>query len=200
MVAAPANTMAAELPKVILQAVSGSVGGIPLMIMANEGLDEKHGFKGQFEFLAHEGASQNFLVGNADIAMDNDIVGVSIARTEGFKVTAFYPVGNMYLGIVVAKDPPYKTPKDLIGKKVGHFGTDSGTTTFLRIIVKDAYGFDVTKEYKLVETGPAALVKLLEAGEVEAIFDFEAFVSKAIVDTPGRYLVQAHKAFTEITG
>jgi NitT/TauT family transport system substrate-binding protein len=194
-VLASANVMAQELPKIVLQAVSGSVGGIPLMIMANEGLDEKYGFKGKFEFVPHEGASQNFLVGNSDISMDNDIVGVAIARTEGFEITAFYPVGNMYLGIVVKKDSPYKTPKDLIGKTVGHFGFDSGTTTFIRIVVNDVYGFDLNKEYKMVETGPAALVKLLDAGEVEAIFDFEAFVSKAIVSAPGRYLLQAHKAF-----
>jgi len=194
-VIATAPVMAAELQTVRLQAVSGSVGGIPLMIMANEGLDKKHGFKGEFEFPPHEGASQNFLVGNSDIAMDNDLPGVAIARTEGFKITAFYPVGNHYTGIVVKKDSPYKTPKDLIGKKVGHFGFDSGTTTFIRIVVNNLYGFDVTKEYKMVETGPAALVKLLDAGEVEAIFDFEAFVSKAIVSAPGRYLMQTHKAF-----
>ena len=66
--------------------------------------------------------------------------------------------------------------------------------------MKDAYGFDLNDEYTMVETGPAALVKLLEAGEVEAIFDFEAFVSKAIVETPGRYLLQAHTAFSEFTG
>jgi ABC-type nitrate/sulfonate/bicarbonate transport system substrate-binding protein len=105
-VIATAPVMAAELQTVRLQAVSGSVGGIPLMIMANEGLDKKHGFKGEFEFPPHEGASQNFLVGNSDIAMDNDIAGVAIARTEGFKITAFYPVGNHYTGIVVKKDSP----------------------------------------------------------------------------------------------
>ena len=50
-VLASANVMAQELPKIVLQAVSGSVGGIPLMIMANEGLDEKYGFKGKFELV-----------------------------------------------------------------------------------------------------------------------------------------------------
>ena len=87
-VIATAPVMAEDLQTVRMQAVSGSVGGIPLMIMANEGLDKKHGFKGEFEFPPHEGASQNFLVGNSDIAMDNDIAGVAIARTEGFEITA----------------------------------------------------------------------------------------------------------------
>ena len=35
---------------------------------------------------------------------------------------------------------------------------------------------------------------------MEAIFDFEAFVSKAIVSAPGRYLLQVHKAFLASPG
>ncbi|MEQ8967594.1 MAG: ABC transporter substrate-binding protein [Azospirillaceae bacterium] len=195
-----AAASAQDMPTVTMQAVEGSVGGVPLMIMEAEGLDEKHGFNGVFELLPHAGANQNFLMGNSDIAMDNDIVGTAIARNEGFDVTAFYPVGNLYLGIVVAEDSPYQTPEDLIGQEVGHFGFDSGTTTFLRIIVQDIYGFDVTEEYEFAEVGPAALVPLLAEGQVEAIFDFESFVSEAIVATPGRYLMQAHTAYSEHTG
>ena len=155
---------AQDLPTVTMQAIEGSVGGVPLMIMEANDLDEKHGFNGVFELLPHAGANQNFLMGNSDIAMDNDIVGTAIARTEGFDVTAFYPIGNLYLGIVVAEDSPYQTPEDLIGKEVGHFGFDSGTTTMLRIIVDDIYGFDVTEEYEFSEVGPAALVQLLAQG------------------------------------
>ncbi|MEO1197817.1 MAG: ABC transporter substrate-binding protein [Pseudomonadota bacterium] len=191
---------AQDLPTVIIQAIDGSVGGVPLMIMEAEGLDEQFGFNGQFELLPHEGANQNFLIGNSHIAMDNDIVGVAIARNEGFDITAFYPVGNLYLGIVVPGDSTYETPEDLIGRPVGHFGFDSGTTTFIRIIVNDIYGFDVTEEYEFAEVGPAALVPLLASGEVDAIFNFESFVSEAIVATDGHYLMQAHQAYSDYTG
>ncbi len=191
---------AADMPGVTLQAVAGSVGGVPLMIMKGEGLDKKYGFDGKFEFLPHEGVFQNFLIGKSDIAMDNDILGVAIARDEGFDVTAFYPVGNLYLGIVVPGGSEAKTPEDLKGKKVGHFGADSGTTTFIRTIVQEMYGFDVLEEYEFSQVGPAALVPLLKSGEVEAIFDFESFVSEAIVATDGHYLLQAHKDYSEFTG
>ena len=116
---------------------------------------------------------------------DDRFVAIPVFPSRQFRHSCIY----------VNKNAGIDEPKDLIGKKVGHFGFDSGTTTFIRIIVNNLYGFDVTKEYKMVETGPAALVKLLDAGEVEAIFDFEAFVSKAIVSAPGRYLMQTHKAF-----
>tara|TARA_R110000868_G_scaffold29054_3_gene108079 strand:- start:155 stop:1156 length:1002 start_codon:yes stop_codon:yes gene_type:complete len=191
---------AQDLPGATLQAISGSLGGVPMMIIEGENLDEKYGFEGKFEYLPHEGAFQNFLIGNADVSMDNDLLGVAFAREEGFDVTTFYPVGNLYLGIVVPGSSDAKTPADLKGKKVGHFGADSGTTMFIRLIVQEMYGFDVLKEYDMAQVGPGALPALLEGGEVDAIFNFESFVSEAMVATDGRYLLQAYKDYSEFTG
>lgn len=191
---------AQDLPQVRMQAVAGSIGGVPMMIIEGEKLDEKFGFKGQFEYLPSDGLFQNFLIGNSDVSMDNDLLGVAIARAEGFDVSAFYPVGNLYLGIVVPGSSDAKTPEDLKGKKVGHFGADSGTTSFIRLIVQEMYGFDVLEEYEMSQVGPAALVQLLAKGEVDAIFNFEAFVSEAIVATDGRYLLQAHADYSKFNG
>lgn len=188
---------AEDLPKVTLQAVAGSVGGVPMMIIEGENLDGKYGFDGKFEYLPHEGLFQNFLVGNSDVSMDNDLLGVAFARAEGFGITSFYPVGNLYLGIVVPGESEAKTPADLKGKKVGHFGADSGTTMFIRLAVEQIYGFDVLKDYQLSQVGPAALVPMLKEGQVDAIFNFESFASEAMIATGGRYLMQAHQAFAE---
>tara|TARA_A100001391_G_scaffold37386_4_gene20569 strand:+ start:15292 stop:16302 length:1011 start_codon:yes stop_codon:yes gene_type:complete len=194
------GVLAQDVPEVRIQAVAGSLGGVPLMVMQAEGLDEKHGFNGVFDLLPSDSAAQNFLIGNSDIAMDNDIIGVSIARTEGFDVTAFYPVGNLYMGIVVPGDSEAETPEDLIGMNVGHFGADSGTTMFIRSIVQEMYGFDVLEEYNFSQVGPAALVPLLESGDVDAIFNFESYVSEAMLATGGRYLLQAGSDYAEFTG
>lgn len=194
------GVMAQDVPEVRLQAVAGSLGGVPLMIMQAEGLDEKHGFSGTFELLPSDSAAQNFLIGNSDIAMDNDIIGVAIARAEGFDVTAFYPIGRLYLGIIVPGDSEAETPEDLRGMRVGHFGADSGTTMFIRSIVQEMYGFDVLEEYQFSQLGPAALVPLLEAGDVDAIFNFESYVSEAMLATDGRYLLQAAADYEEFTG
>ncbi|WP_169053349.1 ABC transporter substrate-binding protein [Falsirhodobacter xinxiangensis] len=187
----------AEVPTVTMQAVAGSIGGVPMMIIEGEGLDERYGFKGKFEYLPSDGLFQNFLIGNSDIAMDNDLLGVAIARAEGFDVSAFYPVGNLYLGIVVPGSSEARTPEDLKGRKVGHFGADSGTTAFIRLIVQEIYGFDVLEDYEMSQVGPGALVQLLAQSEVEAIFNFEGFVSEAMVATGGRYLLQAHADYAK---
>ena len=83
---------------------------------------------------------------------------------------------------------------------MGHFGANSGTTMFIRLIVQEMYGFDVLKEYDMAQVGPGALPALLEGGEVDAIFNFESFVSEAMVATDGRYLLQAYKDYSEFTG
>lgn len=194
------QTFADDMPDVTLQAVAGSLGGVPMMIIEGENLDEKYGFDGTFEYLPHEGIFQNFLIGKADVSMDNDLLGVAYAREEGFDITSFYPVGNLYLGIVVPGSSEAETPADLKGMKVGHFGADSGTTMFIRLIVEEMYGFDVLEEYEMSQVGPAALVSLLKEDQVDAIFNFESFVSEAIVATEGRYLLQAYSDYAEFTG
>lgn len=188
---------AGDMPTLRVQAVEGSVGGLPLMLMEREGLDEKHGFDGDFQFLSNEGAMQNFLMGGEGITVDADIIGTAISRTEGFDVTAFYPVGNLYLGIVVREDSDIQDPTDLVGRKIGHFGMDSGTTSFLRVLLQEGWGVDITEDVEFVEVGPAALGELLASGEVDAMFNFESFTSQAIVNIPARWLVKAHPAFEE---
>lgn len=198
---APANTADADdLPIVRFQAVSGSLGGLPLMVMEEEGLDVANGFRGEFSYLDPGGASENFLIGNADVNMGDDAATTAIFRQEEFDVTAWYPVTNLHVSIVVREDSEYQTPEDLIGQRVGHFGIDSGATTYISTAVEEIYGFDPREEYELAESGPPALPELLASGEVEAIFNFEAHVSRAVVEAPGRVLFQTHQAYSEHSG
>lgn len=192
-----ADDAGGDLPTVTMQAIEGSVGGLPLMLMEAEGLDEKYGFDGDFQFLPHEGAWQNFLQGNSDVAVDNDIIGTAISRTEGFDVRAFYPVGNLYVGIIVPEDSPAQDPTDLIGQKVGYFGMDAGATNFLRVLLQEQYDIDITTDYELVQLEPPALVEVLAAGDIAAMFNFEAFTSRAVAEVPARWLLQAHEAYQE---
>lgn len=189
--------IADELPVIRVQAVQGSIGAVPMMIIKHNKLDEKYGFEAKTDFLGMSGGFQSFLVGNYDVSNDEDSVGVAAARAEGFDVHGFFPNGFLYMGIVVPGDSAAESPKDLIGKRVGHFGLDSGTTTYLRIIVDELYGFDLGSTYDLQQVGPAALVPLPESRGVEAMLNFEPHVSAAMVATDGHYLLQAGQAYRE---
>lgn len=196
-VAPIAPVIAQDLPVVRVQAVAGSIGAVPLMIVKNEKLDEKYGINIEADFLGMSGGFQSFLVGNYDISNDEDSVGVAVARAEGFDVHGFFPNGTLYMGIVVPGTSTATAPADLNGKRVGHFGMDSGTTTYLRILIDQLYGFDLTQTYDLQQVGPAALPSMLQAGDIEAMLNFEPHVSTAMVATGGRYLVQAGSAYIE---
>jgi NitT/TauT family transport system substrate-binding protein len=189
-----------ELPNVIFQAFPADPAAIPLLIMQNESMDESCGFKSELLTVDPDAAMNTFLIGESDIATEQDIVTTAIARQEGHETVTFYPVLEMMTGIVVPEDSPYQNPEDLVGKKVGHFGIDSGTTTGIALMLDELYGVNVYEDYDLREVGPEALPELLASGEVEAIFDFQPLLVRAVQITPGRYLFHPYTAWAERTG
>lgn len=168
---------------------------IPALFMHEQGIDKKHGFTAEVKPMDPDSSQTSFLMGESDIAVDMDAVAAAIARNQGHNVVSFYPALTNTAGVVVAKDSKYKSPKDLVGQQVGHFGVDSGTTQSVALTMDEFYGVDPIKDYKLTEAGPPALPELLAAGEVQAIFDFEPFPLRAVEITPGRYLMKVAKVW-----
>lgn len=174
------------LPTVKLQGFSGGLTGVALKIVESNGFDEKNGFKGEYFYVDPAAATQFFLQKKSDLTFDFDPLNTAIAREQGLKVTTFYPVNPNNNCILVRGDSPYNDPKELVGKKVGHFGADSGTTTSASVVLQDFYGIDVLNDYNLVESDPATLVEFLDRGEVEAIFDFVPHSSRAMAQNNAR--------------
>jgi NitT/TauT family transport system substrate-binding protein len=162
---------------------------LPVIIMQEEGLDEKYGFNAEFMEVDPDVATTTFLMGESDIAVDQDAVSSAIANNEGHDVVSFYPALANTASIVAGPDSGIDSPEDLVGKRVGHFGTDSGTTQAISISLREGYGIDV-KDFELVQAAPASLPELLASGEVDAIFDYEPYSSKAIELTGGKYVFQ----------
>lgn len=163
---------------------------LPALVMREEGIDEKHGFNAEFQQVDPDASTSSFLVGESDIAIDQDAVGAAIMRNEGHDVKSFYPALNNTASIVVPENGPYQKPSDLAGAKVGHFGVNSGTTQSIALTLRQFYNVDPLQNYDLTKAGPAALPQLLSSGEVAAVFDYEPFPLRAINITPGRYLMR----------
>jgi NitT/TauT family transport system substrate-binding protein len=189
-----------SLPEVVFQGFPADPAALPMFVMQEEGLDEKYGFRAEYLPVDPDAATNTFLIGESDIAMEQDGVNMTIIDQEGQKAYLFAPGLNMMTGVVVAEASPYQTPEDLVGEKVGHFGVDSGTTSTIALMLKEIHGLDVFNEYDLREAGPEALPELLKNGEVEAIFDYEPLALRAVLETPGRYLFEPTKAWAEHTG
>jgi NitT/TauT family transport system substrate-binding protein len=187
-------------PTVVFQGFPADPAALPLLVMQEEGFDEENGFVGEYLAVDPDAATNTFLIGESDIAMEQDGINMTIVQQEGHEAVLFAPGLNMMTGIVVPEDSPYQDPTDLVGEKVGHFGVDSGTTSTIALMLREIYDLDVLSEYDLRETGPEALPELLKSGEVEAIFDFEPLALRAVLETPGRYLFEPAKAWAEHTG
>jgi NitT/TauT family transport system substrate-binding protein len=189
-----------DLPVITFQGFPADPAALPLLVMQEDGFDRENGFIGEYLPVDPDAATNTFLIGESDIAMEQDGVNMTIVQKEGHRAVLFAPGLNMMTGIVVAEDSPYQEPTDLIGEKVGHFGVDSGTTSTIALMLQEIYGLNVFEEYDLREAGPEALPELLKSGEVEAIMDFEPLALRAVLETPGRYLFEPTKAWAEHTG
>lgn len=185
---------------VVFQAFPADPAAIPVLIMQEEGIDEEYGFEAELLTVDPDAALNTFLIGESDVATEQDLVTTAIARQEGHESVAFYPVLNMATGIVVPGDSPYETPEDLVGANVGHFGVDSGTTTGIALMLSEIYDIDVFEDFELSEAGPEALPELLANGEVEAFMDFQPLLVRGVLLTEGEYLFDSYTEWSEGPG
>ncbi|WP_084342667.1 ABC transporter substrate-binding protein [Janibacter corallicola] len=172
---------------------------LPVIVMQEEGLDEKYGFEADFVEIDPDVSTTSFLMGESDIAVDQDAVSSSIANNQGHDVVSFYPALANTASIVAAPGSGITGPEDLVGKRVGHFGMDSGTTQALSVSLKRAHDIDVS-DFELVQSAPASLPQLLASGEVDAIFDYEPYSANAIKLTGGEYVFQVTPYWEKATG
>ncbi len=173
---------------------------LPVLVMQELGLDERHGFRAEFVEVDPDASTSTFLLGESDIAVDQDATSAAIANNEGSEVVSFYPALINTASVVVPEDSPYDSPEDLVGKRVGHFGDDSGTTQAISVSLRRAAGIDPLEDYEMVQSSPAALPELLASGEVDAIFDYEPYGMRAVEQVPGRYLFSVADHWQETTG
>ncbi|MGQ0607465.1 MAG: ABC transporter substrate-binding protein [Chloroflexota bacterium] len=187
----------ADLPLVRMQGLPADPAAIPMLVMQEQGIDVAHGFRAEFIEVDPDAAANTLLIGESDVAMEQDAVTMTLAQQQGQAGVVFYPVLNTMMGVVVADDSEYQEPADLVGQRVGHFGVDSGTTSIICLMLAELHDVDCFNDFDLREAGPAALPELLASGEVEAIFDYEPLALRAVIETPGRYLFEPAKAWAD---
>jgi NitT/TauT family transport system substrate-binding protein len=188
------------LPVVRFQVIDSDPASIPLQVMIDQGIDEKFGFQAEAVVVDPDASLSTFLLGESDIATDQDAIGLTIAQQEGKNAVAFAGALNMMTGVVASEESGITTPEDLVGARVGHFGIDSGTTTGIAIMLEELYGINIQEDLDLRESGAAALPELMASGEVDAIFNYEPFALRATLIGPGHYVFQPGKAWAERTG
>ena len=168
--AAPSDDAA---PVVRLQGLEGGLSSMALKIIKDQGFDKANGFTAENFEVSGDASVQFFLQGDADVSFDGDPLTAALLRSQGNDVTTYFPMAVQDVAIVVRGDSPYQTEQDLIDKKVGHDGLDSGSMTAGLVMLNDFANLDIEEQYDLQLTQEAALLRLLDRGDLEAVFTAE---------------------------
>ncbi|MCH8820493.1 MAG: ABC transporter substrate-binding protein [Acidobacteria bacterium] len=86
----------------------------------------------------------------------------------------------------LSKDSPFKTIADLRGKKFASWSTGAGAFKATRAVIMDGFGIDVLKDTGFVQAAAPALIKLLERGDVDSMFNISS-LTIAAASQPDKY-------------
>jgi NitT/TauT family transport system substrate-binding protein len=162
------------------------------------GIYEKHGLDATITPI--NGASTlmaGLFAGNLQFIMSNQAQlltgvngGLDLIVVAGGAITNRQ---NDPIALVMRTDVPYAKPADLIGKKIGAAGFDSGTYMLLRAWL-DMKGVDYQK-IDLVEAPVPNMGDLLRAGQVDGVTAIDPFLTKMVTDGIGRVV---EKYYTDV--
>ena len=88
--------------------------------------------------------------------------------------------------VFVRKDSPFRTISDLRGKKFSSWSTGAGAFKATRAVIMDGFGIDVLKDTDFQQAAAPALIKLLERGDVDSMFNISSLTVKAASE-PDKY-------------
>lgn len=171
-----------DLPVVRLMGLEGGLSSMALTIISEQGFDEANGFTAETFEVSGDASMQFFLQGEADVSFDGDPVTAALLRSQGEDVTTYFPMVVQDVSLVVRGDSDYQSELDLVGQRVGHDGLDSGGMTAALIMLSEFSDLDIEEDYDLQLAQEAALLRLLDRGDLEAVFTAEPFTLMAQAD------------------
>ncbi|MBK5933315.1 ABC transporter substrate-binding protein [Rhodovulum imhoffii] len=149
-----------------------------LATIAQHGLDEKHGFTLEVQPYADNAATRIAVEGGqADMAVA-DWIWVARQRADG-KDYVFLPYSRAVGGVVVPKDSPATSLRDLAGGKIGIAGGPLDKSwLILRAYARQEYGLDLKAETEQVFGAPPLIFKSALGGEYAGAINFWHFLAK----------------------
>jgi NitT/TauT family transport system substrate-binding protein len=180
-----AKSWSAELPNIEVGLPSDGVFGLGGQYLLDKGLDRKHGFVVKPRWSGVAEVERLVAMGTIPVGLSTSESAVR-ANLRGIPLRLIYPYMTPHNAVLVRKDSPYKNLMDLKGKPVAVPPEVTSAYNNLDYIMKKQ-GVDIEKFYQLKKLGAAGISAVLERGEVEAAFSWEAHVSRLLAT--GRYRV-----------
>ncbi len=178
---------AADMPTFELGLAADGVFGLGGQYLLDKGLDRKHGFVAKPRWAPVPEIER--LVGMGTIPMGLATSESALrANLRGIHIRLIQPYMTPHNGVLVRKDSPYKTLADLKGKPFAVPPEVTSAYNQFDYMMKKQ-GIDVEKYFQLKKLGGPGIIAVLERGEVEAGYSWEAFVSKLLATGKYRVLV-----------
>jgi ABC-type nitrate/sulfonate/bicarbonate transport system substrate-binding protein len=175
----------AELPTVEIGFPSDGVFGLGGQYLLDKGLDRKHGFVVKPRWAGVAEVERLVAMGTIPVGLST-VESTLRANLRDIPLRLIQPYMTPHNAVLVRKESSYKSLMDLKGKPVAVPPEVTSAYNNLDYIMKKQ-GVDIEKFYQLKKLGAAGISAVLERGDVEAAFSWEAHVSKLLVT--GRYRV-----------
>lgn len=175
------------------------VDDAPLMIGISKGLFKAEGLNVKTQIIAGGAdAIPKLKSGNLDFSFGN-YVSFFGAQAQGALdmkiVSEEYNLKHNSIAVVVPKDSPIKTPKDLAGKKIATNTKKNVSTLLVRAGVKP-YGVDLDEDKNFVEAPFPNHEALLKGHKVDASLNVEPFVTQMEQSMGARVLIDCSTGTT----
>ncbi|OZI38549.1 hypothetical protein CAL29_01420 [Bordetella genomosp. 10] len=125
-------------------------------------------------------------------------VGLATLANRGSDIVLFGPALNNHGRWIVKGDSAYKSPKDLIGKRIATTAETSETYQQARIAAS-LTGLDLKKDVKVIFGSPTANLALFERGDVDGIITLEPTATR-LVGRGAREIARVADIWKEATG
>ncbi len=149
------------------------------------GIFRKHGIDLEIDARPFKGFAA--ALPSREVLVTNFMGTAAIARiTKGMDLVIIGGGLTVMQEIFVRKDSPVKSVSDLRGKKFGIWSTGAGASKALRALLIDGFGMDYLKDTELVQVAAPALLKLLDRGDVDSMFNISSLTISA-ASQPDKY-------------
>lgn len=186
----------AEMTKVTL-GVNPGAQDLVISAMQEQGIAKKYNLDLDVKSFLNPPASAAAVIQKAvDVGFGGNTT-MAVARAQGSDVFFFGMIAKPVNQVFVPKDSSISSLSELEGKKLGSFsGTNSGTFSVLSVVAaKTASMSNLGEDTEVVEAPDAALVGLLDQGNIDAMLSgstgtVQAMLSgqyKSISDLSGDY-------------
>ena len=178
---------AAEMPTFELGLPADGVFGLGGQYLLDKKLDRKHGFIAKPRWAPVPEVERLVAMGTIPMGLATSESAVR-ANLRGIHLRLIRPYMTPHNAVLVSKDSPYKSLMDLKGKAFAVPPEVTSAYNQFDYMMKKQ-GIDIEKYFQLKKLGGSGIVAVLERGEVEAGYSWEAFVSKLLATGKYRVLV-----------